>query len=598
MLNHTSGDRLKKMLAAALAVFVVLVGRLAWLQLYKGLYYGKQADGNRMRSAVIMAPRGRIMDMHGKVLADSSPGYVLSLQAGHSFSDAEVNLLARLLAMQPEVIRKKADRAAGTYEQIMVKSELTPQEITSLEEHLKNLPGISLNLQPMRHYLYGTSAAHVLGYVGEVSEEQIKQGKYKGLSPGSIVGKDGLEFVYDAVLRGQTGRRTEEVDVRGRVVRELAGQAPVSGKGLVLTLDFALQQDLERVLDKQMAALRSSGIAPNAYGAAAVAMDPNTGAVRALVSRPGYDPNWFVGGISTSHWKLINENIFRPLTNKVINGEYPAGSTFKVVTGSAALDKHKVTPEEMIFDSGKHWLADMGNAGGEALGWINFQTAFAMSDNVYFYEMGRRAGIENLNAYAAQYGFGKPTGIELAGESPGLIAGPAAKKKVFNEEWTLGDTFNAAIGQGLTLVTPIQICQMLASVAADGVIHPPYLVEKVVNADGSVFEIPERPQSRRLELEPRTVQLIQKGLKGVTQPGGTGAWFAGLPVPVAGKTGTAENPHGQDHGWFIAYAPAEKPELVIACIVEQGTYGATASGPVVYEVLEDYLTGKLKAERK
>ena len=598
MLNHISGDRLKKMLAVALAVFVVLSGRLAWLQLYKGLYYGKQADGNRMRSAVIMAPRGRIMDVHGKVLADSSPGYVLSLQAGNSFSDAEVDLLARLLAMQPEMIRKKADRAAGTYEQITVKSELTPQEITSLEEHLKDLPGISLNLQPMRHYLYGTSAAHVLGYVGEVSEEQIKQGKYKGLSPGSIVGKEGLEFVYDAVLRGQTGRRTEEVDVRGRVVRELAGQAPVSGKGLVLTLDFALQQDLERVLDKQMAALRSSGIAPNAYGAAAVAMDPNTGAVRALVSRPGYDPNWFVGGISTAHWKLINENVFHPLTNKVINGEYPAGSTFKVVTGSAALDKHKVTPEELIFDSGKHWLADMGNAGGEALGWINFQTAFAMSDNVYFYEMGRRAGIENLNAYAAQYGFGRPTGIELAGESSGLIAGPAAKKKVFNEDWTLGDTFNAAIGQGLTLVTPIQICQMLAAVAADGVIHPPYLVEKIVNADGSVYETPKRPQSRRLEMEPRTVQLIQKGLKGVTQPGGTGAWFAGLPVPVAGKTGTAENPHGQDHGWFIAYAPAEKPDLVIACIVEQGTYGATASGPVVYEVLEDYLTGKLKAERK
>ena len=546
LLNHTSGDRLKKMLAAALAVFVVLGGRLAWLQLYKGLYYGKQADGNRMRSTVIMAPRGRIMDVHGKVLADSSPGYVLSLQAGHSFSDAEVNLLARLLAMQPNVIREKADRAAETYEQIMIKSELTPQEITSLEEHLKDLPGISLNLQPMRHYLYGTSAAHVLGYVGEVSEEQIKQGKYKGLSPGSIVGKEGLEFVYDAVLRGQTGRRTEEVDVRGRVVRELAGQAPVSGKGLVLTLDFALQQDLERVLDKQMAALRSSGIAPNAYGAAAVAMDPNTGAVRALVSRPGYDPNWFVGGISTAHWKLINENVFHPLTNKVINGEYPAGSTFKVVTGSAALDKHKVTPEELIFDSGKHWLADMGNAGGEALGWINFQTAFAMSDNVYFYEMGRRAGIENLNSYAAQYGFGRPTGIELAGESSGLIAGPAAKKKVFNEDWTLGDTFNAAIGQGLTLVTPIQICQMLAAVAADGVIHPPYLVERVVNADGSVYETPERPQSRRLELEPRTIQLIQKGLKGVTQPGGTGAWFAGLPVPVAGKTGTAENPHGQD----------------------------------------------------
>ena len=581
------------MLAVAVAVFLLLGGRLAWLQLYKGLYYGKQADGNRMRSSVIMAPRGRIMDIHGKVLADSSPGYVLSLQAGHRFSDAEVALLARLLDIRPDVVRKKADRAAGTYEQIVVKSELTPQEITSLEEHLKDLPGISLDLQPMRHYLYGTSAAHVLGYVGEVSEEQLKQGKYKGLPPGSIVGKEGLELVYDSALRGSTGRKTEEVDVRGKVIRRLAGQAPVSGKGLVLTLDFALQRDLERVLDKQLEALRGSGIAPNAYGAAAVAMDPRTGAVRALVSRPGFDPNWFVGGISTSHWKLINENVFHPLTNKVINGEYPAGSTFKVVTGSAVLDCHGVEPEELIFDSGKHWLADMGNAGGEALGWLNFQTAFAMSDNVYFYEMGRRAGIENLNACAAKYGFGRPTGIELAGESSGLIAGPAAKRKVFNEEWTLGDTFNAAIGQGLTLVTPMQICQMLAAVAADGVVHPPYLVEQIVNADGSVYETPKRPESRKLELEARTIQLIQKGLKGVTQPGGTGGWFAGLPVPVAGKTGTAENPHGQDHGWFIAYAPAEKPELVIACIVEQGTYGATAAGPVVYEVLEDYLLHRL-----
>ena len=596
MLNHTSANRLKKMLTVALAVFLVLGGRLAWLQLYKGLYYGKQADGNRMRSAVIMAPRGRIMDIRGKVLADSSPGYVLSLQAGHAFSDREVDLLARLLGMNREEVHKKAERAVNTYEQVVVKGELTQQEITLLEEHLKELPGLSLDLQPMRHYLYKESAAHVLGYVGEVSEEQLKQGRYKGLPPGSIVGKEGLELIYDDVLRGETGRRTEEVDVRGKVIRKLAGQAPVSGKDLVLTIDFALQQLLEQAMDKQLQALRSSGIAPNAYAAAAVAMDPNTGAVRALVSRPGYDPNWFVGGISTAHWKLINENVFHPLTNKVINGEYPAGSTFKVVTGSAALDQHKVTPEELIFDSGRHWLADMGNAGGEALGWINFQTAFAMSDNVYFYEMGRRAGIENLNAYAAQYGFGKPTGIELAGESAGLIAGPAAKKKVFDEEWTLGDTFNAAIGQGLTLVTPMQICQMLAAVAADGVVHPPYLVEKVVNPDGSVYKVPERPAERKLSIEPETIRLIQKGLKGVTQPGGTGAWFSGLPLPVAGKTGTAENPHGQDHGWFIAYAPAERPDLAIACVVEQGSYGATAAGPIVYEVLETYLNSKLDKE--
>jgi len=585
------------MLAAALVIFLLLGGRLAWLQLYKGLYYGRQADGNRMRSAVVMAPRGRIMDVNGLVLADSSPGYVLSLQAGHSFSEQEVTLLARLLEMKPGAIRTKADRAAQSYEQVIVKGELTTREITSLEEHLQELPGLSLDLQPMRHYLHGASAAHVLGYVGEVSEEQIKKGRYKGLPPGSIVGKDGIELVYNEVLQGRVGYKTEEVDVRGKVIRELEGQPPESGKGLVLTLDFGLQQQMEAVMDRQLEALRKSGIAPNAYAAAAVAMDPNTGAIRALVSRPGYDPNWFVGGISTVHWKQINENEFHPLTNKVINGQYPAGSTFKVVTGSAALDQHKVTPDEMIYDSGRHWLADMGNAGGEALGWINFQTAFAMSDNVYFYEMGRRAGIDNLNAYAAQYGFGKPTGIDLAGESSGLIAGPAAKKKVFDEEWTLGDTFNASIGQGLTLVTPVQICQMLAAVAADGVIHPPYLVEKILNADGSVYKIPERSAGRKLSIKPETIRLIQKGLKGVTQPGGTGAWFANLPVPVAGKTGTAENPHGRDHGWFIAYAPAEKPDLVIACIVEQGSYGATASGPIVYEVLEQYLKRKADSFR-
>ncbi len=598
MLNHhISADRLKKMLAVSLAVFFLLGVRLAWLQLYKGLYYGKQADGNRMRNAVIMAPRGRITDIHGTVLADSSPGYVLSFQAGHAVSGEEVDLLARLLDMKPEVIRKKAAQAADTYEPVIVKAELTTREITSLEEHLKELPGISLDLQPMRHYVYGVTAAHVLGYVGEVSEEQARKEPYKGLPPGSIVGKDGLELVYNDVLRGKNGHKTEEVDVRGKVVRELAGKPPESGKGLMLTIDLALQQSLENAVDKQLNVLRSSGIAPKAYAAAAVAMDPNTGAVRALVSRPVFDPNWFVGGISTAHWKVINEDVFHPLTNKVINGQYPAGSTFKVVTGSAALDQHKVTPEELIYDSGKHWLADMGNAGGEALGWINFQTAFAMSDNVYFYEMGRRAGIENLNAYAAQYGFGKPTGIGLEGESAGMIAGPAAKKKVFDEDWTLGDTFNAAIGQGLTLVTPVQICQMLAAVAADGVIHPPYLVEKILNADGTVYRIPERPAARKLAIEPQTIQLIQKGLKGVTQPGGTGAWFAGLPEPVAGKTGTAENPHGQDHGWFIAYAPAEKPDLVIACIVEQGTYGATASGPIVYEVLEKYLMEKRNREK-
>lgn len=589
MLNKTPSGRLKKMLAVTVAMFLVLIGRMAWLQLYKGLYYDRQADGNRLRSTLIMAPRGRILDVHGKILADSAPGYVVSVLPGHLLPEEEAARLARLLKLKPEQVKEKAARSKGTYELIPVKGELTAEEITALQENLRDLPDISLDLQPLRRYVFPGLASHVLGYVGEVSEPQLKKGRYKGFLPGSIVGKDGLEMTRDAVLRGEPGRKTEEVDVRGRVVRELGGQAPAAGKDLVLTIDYDLQQSLEAALDKQLKALRDSGAAPKAFAAAAVAVDPRTGAVRAMVSRPGFDANWFVGGISSAHWKLINENAFDPLTNKVISGQYPAGSTFKVVTGSAALDLHKVTPEELIFDSGRHWLADMRNAGGEALGWINFQTAFSMSDNVYFYEMGRRVGIDDLNDYAARYGFGQLTGIELEGEAKGLIAGPAAKKKVFDEEWRLGDTFNAAIGQGLTLVTPLQICQMLSAVAADGWVHPPYLVEKILNGDGSVYEEVQHPAARRLQVGKEALYRIQLGLKGVTQPGGTAAWFAGLPVPVAGKTGTAENPHGQDHGWFIAYAPAEQPELAIVCIVEQGGFGASAAGPVVYEVLEKYL---------
>lgn len=589
MLNKTSSERLKKMLAASVVIFLVLAGRMAWLQLYKGLYYGRQADGNRLRSTLVTAPRGRLLDRHGKVLADSVPGYVVSLLPGHVLTEKEAERLPRLLHLPLEEVRERASRSGDTYELVPLKSELSAEEVTALQENLRDLPDISLDIQPLRRYVFPGLASHVLGYVGEVSESQLKEGRYKGFLPGSIVGKDGLEMTRDAVLRGEPGRKTEEVDVRGRVVRALGGKAPVAGRDLVLTLDYDLQKDLEEALDKQLKALRESGTAPNAFAAAAVAMDPRTGAVRAMVSRPGFDANWFVGGISSAHWKLINENAFDPLTNKVISGQYPAGSTFKVVTGSAALDLHKVTPEELIFDSGRHWLADMGNAGGEALGWINFQTAFAMSDNVYFYEMGRRAGIDHLNEYAARYGFGKLTGIELAGEAKGLIAGPEAKKKVFDEEWRLGDTFNAAIGQGLTLVTPLQICQMLSAVAADGWIRPPYLVEKVLNSDGSVYEALPHPAPRKLEVGAETLRRIQLGLKGVTQPGGTAAWFVNLPVPAAGKTGTAENPHGRDHGWFIAYAPAEQPELVIACLVEQGGFGASAAGPVVYEVLEKYL---------
>jgi penicillin-binding protein 2 len=300
-----------------------------------------------------------------------------------------------------------------------------------------------------------------------------------------------------------------------------------------------------------------------------------------------------VNGISEKNWNRINTDGFHPMTDKVIAGEYPPGSTFKIVTGSAALQEKKVTPNEMIFDSGRHPLVNMRNAGGEALGWINFKTALSASDNVYFYEMGYRLGIDAIDKYAADFGLGKKTGIDLEGEANGLIASPAYKKKVFEEDWFLGDTFNASIGQGFTLATPIQIAQMLSAVALDGKRYKPHLVKRILNDDGSLSKTFKPEAVGNIPVSETNLKLIQEALKAVTKEGGTAASLNSLPVSVAGKTGTAENPHGRDHGWFIAYAPADDPQLVVVCLVEQGSYGAVSAAPIVKSVLEyAFGTGK------
>jgi penicillin-binding protein 2 len=592
MLNKTYAGRLKTMLVSLTCILGVLVCRAAYLQIYKGVYYDKQADGNRLRSTRIMAARGLIYDRKGKLVVTNSAGYTLTLQPHRDYAPEMLKILGDVLGISSETITERLKLAADSYEPIKIKSNLTTEEITAIEERRKDLNGVAVELEPERKYIFNELAVHLLGYTGEVSEYDITKGRFKGLPQGSVVGKSGLEETYDKYLRGTDGKRNDEVDASGRVVKKLGSIAPKPGKDLVLTIDLDLQQALEKAVDEQLASLQSSGIAPYAKACAVVAIDPRTGAIRAMVSRPAFNPNLFAKGISNKDWQEINNNPFDPMTNKAISGQYPPGSTFKVVTGSAALDLHKVDPEELIFDSGHHWIIPMGNAGGEALGWINFQTAFAASDNVYFYEMGRRVGIDNLDAYAAKYGFGSTTGVDLPGEEPGLIPSPAAKQKVFGEEWGLGDTFNSAIGQGLTLVTPIQLAQMLSIVANNGVLKQPYLVEKVLNEDGSVLEVPKHKDPVNVGISKETLALIQKGLAGVTQAGGTASYFSNLGIPIAGKTGTAENPHGQDHGLFIAYAPLDNPELVIAAVVEQGSYGSTASGPIVYKLLEAMLKEK------
>ena len=572
------------MMVTGFLVILILIGRMFYLQIIKGSYYRRQAEGNRTRYTRILAPRGIIYDCNGEELANNKPGVMVSLvrQTG-AYKEETLERLSQLLNIPVADIKETIRLSGGSSEPIRLVRNASPEVVDKVEENLRYLPGVMLEVQPVRNYPNKQLAVHALGYVGEISDYEIEQGAYSDLKAGDIIGKFGLENYYDSYLRGEDGSYREEVDVAGRVVQIMDKVEPKPGQGLVLTIDAKLQRVAEEAVDRQLRAI-------GARGAAVVALDPNNGEVKALVSRPGFDPNWFVNGISEKNWKYLNTDPFHPMTDKVIAGEYPPGSTFKIVTGSAALEEKKVTPDELIYDSGRHWLIDMRNAGGEALGYINFKRALAASDNVYFYEMGNRVGIEALDKYAREFGFGQTTGIDLHGEAQGLIATPEYKKKVFDDEWYLGDTFNTAIGQGFTLATPIQVAEMLSAVATDGKRYKPHLVSKILNDDGSVAKTFEPEEEGKLPISESTLKLIQEGLEAVTESGGTASFLKSLPVPVAGKTGTAENPHGLEHGWFIAYAPTTKPQLVVVCIVEQGSFGTISAAPIVKNILEYVFT--------
>lgn len=585
--------RLHTLLVVCLILFAVLLGRMVYLQLWRGDYYAKQSDGNRLRQSRILAPRGIIYDSEGKELVNNLPGYAVVLQKQSSYKPETLQRLSNLLQMPVEEINAKIKASENFYEPIMLKNNLDQQMVTKIEEQRRYMPEVMLSVQPIRNYPYHELAVHALGYVGEVSSYEIEQGLFKNISQGSLVGKGGLEKTYDKYLRGEDGAFMEEVDVAGNVVKHYDSVQPIPGKNLKLTIDYELQKELEAFTDKHLAFLRSSGIAPGARAAAVVAIDPRNGAVRAMVSRPGYDPNWFVHGISSKNWNSINNDPNYPMNNKVITGEYPPGSTFKIVTGSAAFELKKVGLNEPIFDGGFHpMVPTMGNAGGEVLGWLTFIKALAMSDNVYFYELGYRVGIDNIEKYAHIFGFGERTGIDLEGESKGLVASKKVKRKIWDEDWRLGDTFNAAIGQGFNLTTPIQLSVMLSIVANGGTKYQPYLVDSIINSDGSLFEKPKRAEGKHIDVSQQTIDYIRMGMSATTQEGGTASYFAGLPKPIAGKTGTAENSHGRDHGLFVAYGPVDDPELVVVCIVEQGGFGSVAAGPIVYKAFEEFFQEK------
>ena len=581
--NTNNGDeyigRLKPLAVMAGLIIAILIARVGYLQIYDGEYYAHLADGNRIRIIPSVAPRGTFYDRNGQLLVTNRPGFCVSLLPLTAPIEPEVvERISKLLNVPKEDIEQKISVHSG-FDPIRISPDVTPDIVTILEEQKDLYPGVVIEVQPIRNYILKQEGAHTFGYVSEISDAELETKKEEGYKSGDIIGKFGLEKIYDKEIRGENGGEQVEVDVTGKPVQILGKKEPKPGYDLILTIDRDLQVAAEKAVDDMLGQL-------GCHAAAAVVLNPQTGEVLAMVSRPAFDPNLFAHGISTKDWKAINENPYHPMDNKTITGEYPPGSTFKIVTGTAALAAGKVSPDETIFDGGTHWLVPKGNAGGEALGWINFHTALSHSDNVYFYEMGNRLGVDTLERYAKMFGLGSVTGIDLPYESPGLADWKEYKLKVYGEEFFLSEVMDASIGQGFNLVTPLQAAMVMGEIAANGKRFKPHVVKQIITQDKEVIKDFQPELVSELQVEPWIIELVQSGLHDVTVNGTAARNFAGFPYDIAGKTGTAENSQGTDHGWFVGYGPFDNPTISVAVIVEQGGFGASSAVPIGRQIME------------
>jgi len=598
-------QRLFLLTVAAVLVFTVLVGRLGYLQLVEGEKYEKLATENRIRLLPLAAPRGDFLDRNGNPLVTSRLAPVISVVPMDMKKPDEVlQRLSQLLGydvkqtVEDTIARLKERKEYRPYTPIRIATDADIATLTKIAEHQLELPGVMIEEQPIRDYPLKDVGAHVFGYVREISKEELDAWRDKGYKMGDMVGKTGLERVYDEVLRGEPGGQQVEVDAGGRPVKTLPGRkVPVAGSSLKLTLDRSLEEAAAQGLRESMDRIKTQF--PTKAGAVVV-LDVRTGAVLAMVSEPSFDPNDFTREtIPPDTWQAMNDPKWQPQLNRAIRGEYPPGSTFKMVVATAGLETGTIRPRDTIVDRGVYWRIEPKKCwkpGGHGV--INLTRAIEVSCNVYFYDLGYRTGIDAINRYAEGYGLGRPTGINLyPGEKTGLLATPEWKLKNYKllglkkpEPWQPGETLSAAIGQGFSSFTPLQMANYVATLANGGTRYRPYLVSQVIGPDGKVKETYGPEVMEKMDLKPSTLAAIKEGMHLVAQgPEGTAAaYFRNFPIPVAGKTGTAQNPHGADHGWFVGFAPYDKPEIAVAVLVEQGGHGGSAAAPVARRIFETY----------
>ena len=616
--HNPEGDverfRFRLGIAAALVLvcFGLLLGRFVWLQVIQHDFYQTRAEDNRIALIPIVPNRGVITDRNGTVLAHNYSAFTLEITPSQTLSLEEtIDGLAELIDIQPKD-RKRFKRLldeAKNFESIPIRTRLTDSEVAKFAAQRYRFPGVEVKARLFRQYPLGKVASHALGYIGRITERDLKwieeaerQANYKGTDH---IGKTGLEQHYEFELHGETGYEQVEIDAGGRALRSLKRIPPVSGNNLQLTLDIKLQEITEKAFGDRKGSL--------------VAIEPESGGILALVSTPTYDPNQFVDGISPENWKELNEHPDKPMINRAINGAYPPGSTFKPFMALAALETGKRTPGQAISDPGfynfgNHTFRD-DKKGGH--GSVDMYKSIVHSCDTYYYMLANDMGIDNIARFMGALGLGQRTGIDLGkddlGESKGVLPSQEWKKQRFKkpeqQKWYAGETISIGIGQGYNAYTPIQLAQATATLANNGVMFRPHLVRHIIDTKTEEKRQVEPKPIRDLQWKEKNLEVIHRAMLGVIKEGTGARAFAGAPYLAGGKTGTAQvfslkgsdykasaiKQHLRDHALFIAYAPIDKPKIALAVLVENGGFGAQSAAPIARMVLDYYLLGKLPA---
>ncbi|MGH0032148.1 MAG: penicillin-binding protein 2 [Myxococcota bacterium] len=590
-----------------LAVVIVLTfggffARLFQLQLIQSDDLRQRSQRNYVRTVRLEAPRGEILDRMGRVLANTRAAYGLQVLPNELREpDLVYTALAQLIDRDAAAMAERvgSPRGRNRFKAVRLADDLSQDEYSRVESHLFALTGVFTDIHPRRNYVEGPLASHVLGYIGEIQRSQLETRAYAEYQSGDVIGQAGVERLLQSDLRGRGGGRNLVVDVAGRVVGSLDEIEPVRGGSVTLTLDRDLQRAGEEAFLPDVLGERSR------IGAL-VAMDVRTGDVLAMVSKPSFDPNDFAGGIDGETWKGLVEDEWRPIQNRAIAGQYPPGSTYKPLVAAAGLQEGLVDPRKKVFCPGTFRLGRRTyrcwKRGGH--GWMDMHQAIVQSCDVFFYQLGLELGIDRLAFFARGFGLGRRTGLPLPNEQSGLVPTSAWKERRFGEPWVRGETVSAAIGQGFNLTTPLQLAVATAALANGGKIVKPRLVLRSEDALGNVTLGPEPEVVATVPVDPEHLALVRDAMVGVVhEPRGTGGRSRVEGITVGGKTGTAQvvslkhtedleedeiTFRHRDHALFIAFAPAEAPEIAVAAIVEHGMHGSSAAAPAVQRVLAAY----------